>query len=127
MSSISSTEKVQEIAERISPSYGQSIDVDEGWYPIVISCYEKLCEIDPDHAIFQVKEKFGGLRYYFSTTLGGDALGKMSKIVADHEEIAAKTCEITGKPGVLMQKNGLYKTLSEEFQSQGWKTARSAK
>lgn len=125
MSSISLTEKIQEIALQISPNYGQSVDVDEGWYPIVISCFEKLCEIDPNHTIFQIKEKFGGLRYYFSTTAEGDALGRMGKIVEEHEELAARTCEITGKPGFLMQKGFLYKTLSEDYLAEGWKRVRS--
>jgi len=125
VSSISLTEKIQEITKRISPSYGQSIDVDEGWHSIVVSCYEKLCEIDPYHSIFQIKEKFGGFRYYFSTTVEGDALGRMSRIVAEHEEMASKTCELTGKPGFLMQKGFRYKTLCEEYLADGWKMTRS--
>lgn len=36
------------------------------WYPIIVECHRKLLELDPHYTVDQVKEKFGGLRYYFS-------------------------------------------------------------
>lgn len=127
MSSISLTDRIQEITEQISPNYEKSVDVDAGWYQLVVDCYDKLCEIDPYHTIFQIKQKCGNLRYYFSTTLEGDALGEMSRIVSHYEDIASKTCELTGKPGILMQKGFFYKTLCENFLAEGWKPVRKSK
>jgi hypothetical protein len=42
------------------------VDTPEDWYPFVLKCHEELVAIDPDYTIFQIKEKFRGLRYYFT-------------------------------------------------------------
>jgi hypothetical protein len=42
------------------------VDTPEDWFPFVIKCHEELLAIDPNYKIFQIKEKFGGLRYYFT-------------------------------------------------------------
>ena len=36
------------IMERIPPSWGRWIDVDPGWYPLVIDTHRKLLTVDPD-------------------------------------------------------------------------------
>ena len=42
----------------------------------------------------------------------------MNKVVSKYEEIAARTCEATGMPGVLMKSvGGWRKTLSPEYAS----------
>ena len=42
------------------------IDVDEGWYQLIIDCDKELTAIDPKYSILQIKEKFGALRYYMT-------------------------------------------------------------
>lgn len=37
---------------------------DDPWYPILVSTDEKLGKLIPGYNIAQIKEKFGGLRYY---------------------------------------------------------------
>lgn len=61
----------------------------------------------PEIKIDQIKEKFAGLRFYYS---GGD--DKISGMVYLAEYICGKTCEVTGNPGVLCDRAGWYKTLS---------------
>lgn len=39
---------------------------DHPWYPIIKETHERLNELIPGYNISQIKEKFGGLRYYFS-------------------------------------------------------------
>ena len=107
--------QIDALKEKIVPKYSQSIDVDEGWYQLVIDCDKELTAIDPHYQIFQIKEKFGGLRYYFHSSQS-DILKAMNKVVSKYEAIAAKTCEATGGPGVLMKSiGGWRKTLNPEY------------
>ena len=99
-------------------NYYKSVDVDEGWYQIVIHCDADLSAIDPNYKIVQIKQKFGRLCYYFKTSNPDDfeLFAKMSSIVLKYEAIAAVTCEATGKSGVLMKsKSGWYRTLNPGY------------
>jgi len=109
--------KIETLKSKIDPNYGQYISVDEGWYQIVVDCDKELTAIDPNYRIFQIKEKFGGLRYYFQPSQS-DTLEAMNKVVSKYEEMASRTCEATGMPGVLMKSStGRVKTLSPDYVS----------
>lgn len=64
----------------------------------------------PAVKIEQIKEKFGGLRFYYS---GGDK--QVEGMVNMAEYLCSKTCEITGKPGVACIRGGWWKTLSPKI------------
>lgn len=107
--------KVEALKSKIQPGYGQHISVDEGWYQIIVDCDEELTQIDPHYQITQIKEKFGGLRYYFHPSQS-DTSKAMQEVIAKYEAIAYVTCEATGKPGVLMKSiGGWRKTLNPEY------------
>lgn len=107
--------QIEELKKKIVPEYWKSIDVDEGWYQIVVDCDKELTAIDPHYQIFQIKEKFGGLRYYFHPSQS-DTSKAMNEVVSKYEAIAARTCEATGRPGVLMKSiGGWQKTLNPEY------------
>jgi hypothetical protein len=72
-------------------TYDWSNDVGPGWKSIVDPLQEYAKE--HDFLIKQVKEKFGGLRFY---SLADSTLDKM---VRDAEKESYKTCEICGEPG----------------------------
>ena len=57
--------QVEKLKDKILPEYYKSIDVDEGWYQLIVDCDKELTAIDPNYQILQIKQKFGGLRYYF--------------------------------------------------------------
>lgn len=106
---------IQQLAKKIKPPYYSAIEVDEGWYQLVIDCDKELSEIDPKYDLQQIKEKFGGLRYYFQPS-DPSLRGKMDAVVSKYEEIASQTCEATGGPGVLMKSVGHWlKTLNPEY------------
>ena len=110
--------QIKNLTKKFAPGYYQSIDVDEGWYQIVLDCDKELSAIDSDYIILQVKQKFGGLRYYFqpSDTNNGELYVKMNAVVLAYEKIASITCEATGNPGVLMKSaGGWFKTLDPEY------------
>lgn len=110
--------ELENVKNKISPAYGRYISVDEGWYQLVVDCDKELTAIDPDYQILQIKEKFGGLRYYMtpSSNITEEQKDKMYEVISRYEAKAAQTCEATGKPGVLMRSiGGWYRTLNPEY------------
>lgn len=83
--------------------YGKAYDtwVDEGWHPIILALTQQIqARIDWSDKIeqpidqvkvSQIKEKFGGLRFYYD---GGDEY--IEGMVDMAERWASRTCEICG-------------------------------
>mgnify|MGYP003344220814 FL=1 len=111
-------------------------EIGDGWYPIISSlCFQIQNHIDwsqkshdwditwneehpdqqrpirgivPQVVATQVKEKFGGLRFYYE---GGD--DTIDGMVSMAEEWATKTCEDCGNVGT-MRRGGWIRTLCDE-------------
>lgn len=100
----------------------------EGWLPIIMELNKKLEAIDPNYTIDQVKEKFGGLRYYYTTHMRRweniRLLGrwgwasaqrrneKMYKLVQEAERECWRTCEVCGATeNVFVKGPGWIKTV----------------
>jgi ribosomal protein L37AE/L43A len=75
-------------------------DIGPGWHALLDELHEKLLEVDPDYKIEQVKEKFGGLRYYISTHVGSKAFD----IEAEYEARSFHICEECGQEGRLHRR-----------------------
>lgn len=119
-------EFLQPVLARINPEYGMDISCDEGWWRLIATCDKELSAIDPDYTVFQIKEKFGGLRYYYSPS-NPELRKKMDETVLKYEKICSMTCEMTGKHGYLMINGwGRVKTLNNEFLNNGWSARRVA-
>lgn len=80
-----------------------------GWFPLIKTLIEDLIELGWDKQICQIKEKFGGLRFYINAG-SNEIHDRISKAENDSYEI----CEVTGKPGELRTNIGWYTTLCEE-------------
>ncbi len=52
---------------RIPDGWGRWISCDRGWYPLLVELDEQLHRVLPNYVLHQVKEKFGGLRYYWAS------------------------------------------------------------
>lgn len=87
------------------------LDVGDGWYDIILRLSEKLekmiaaCPEDPDYGrpcASQVKEKFGGLRFYMTSSTD-----EMEAAIDFAEGEADVTCEICGEPGTIGGKGWL--------------------
>lgn len=107
--------------------YG-GFSVGEGWWPILEAlCANIQSHIDwkneqrdkyqrgegcPQVVVVQVKEKFGGLRFYYD---GGDetihGMVRMAEVWAD------SSCEKCGKPGV-RRSGGWIRTLCDEHEAE---------
>jgi hypothetical protein len=83
------------------------IECDEGWYNLIEATHYAILEVDPDYKINQIKEKFGGLRYYIE---GNEAA---HDIAWKAEDISCGICEVCGATGVTRNKGGWYKTTCE--------------
>ena len=82
-----------------------------GWLHIIERLDDRLSEIDPDYDINQIKQKFGGLRYYFFSTKADE----MYDLVVQAEREAWRTCERCGATdGVTTNPRGRIETLCQE-------------
>ena len=88
------------------------IHVGPGWGDILKRLVSDLFELGWDGHVLQVKEKFGGLRFY---------VGSANKAIHERIDAAANeslaTCEQCGAPGVL-REGGWLKTLCDEHNKQ---------
>lgn len=112
----------QKLIERINPPFDKQIWCDAGWDEILSRLHTDLVAVDPNYRIYQVKEKFGHLCFYFAPTLP-ERYPIMRDIVHNYEVESTVTCEITGKPGTLKRLGGRYKTLCDDYLTEGWEPA----
>ena len=104
------------------------LEIGEGWYSIVQPLFDYIHKynagkkkyseftkedeekgLSPQIEVIQVKEKFGGLRFYTSYTTK-----ELNALIDEAEEKASKTCERCGKKGKLRCRRGWYATLCDE-------------
>ena len=94
--------------------HGKEVSVDdliggmEGWREIVESLVNDLVDMGWDRELFQIKEKFGGLRFYV-----GQCSDEMYDRIAEAERKSLETCMKCGKPGFAID-HGWILTLCEE-------------
>ena len=89
----------EDIQKRIENGIGCGAHIGKGWLPIVVKLNEQLSQIVPEYAIDQIKEKFGGLRFYTNVQ---DPIA--SKLIHEAEDQSYETCEICGEPGTTSGK-----------------------
>ena len=86
--------------------------VGPGWGDILTRLIDDLFELGWDGRVFQVKEKFGGLRFYV-----GSANKAIYERIHAAENESFETCEQCGALGVLREGYWL-KTLCDEHSKQ---------
>jgi hypothetical protein len=94
----------------------------EGWWPILenlcsniqhhINWKNKESEVVPQVTVAQIKEKFGGLRFYYD---GGDE--RIRGMVQMAESWADRSCEECGAPGQ-RRDGGWIKTLCDHHEAE---------
>lgn len=118
-------EMMEKFPKMFSQPFG-GFAVGPGWWPILRSlCRNVQGHIDwrqeqkekygrgegcPQVVVAQIKEKFGGLRFYYDG--GNDVIDGMVRMA---EAWAANSCEECGKPGVL-RSGGWMQTLCDEHE-----------
>ena len=76
-----------------------------GWDPILEELFSKLSD---SVRLFQVKEKFGGLRVYTEGATEEDGLH-----IKEAEKKASRTCDVCGEPGKTINDDGWLRTVCE--------------
>lgn len=90
------------ILMRIPDGWGRWISCGPGWYPLITTLHADLVALDPDYVVYQVKEKFGTLRYYADPhTDDDDAWDRFVALIDDAQERSATTCERCSAPAQL--------------------------
>jgi hypothetical protein len=104
--------RFNEILMRFDDKCIPSIDVGHGWAELVLECHKRLVDFDGNYKVLQIKEKFGGLRYYFMPSNPAFTRTMHLRII-DLEKRSYLTCEVCGNPGNLRTRrpNGWMKTL----------------
>ncbi len=88
-------------------------DVQVGWYPLIKNLIDELITLGWDKKVTQVKEKFGGLRFYIN---GGS--DEIYDKITEAEKLSHETCELCGKKGELRTKIRWFTTLCDEHYEQ---------
>ena len=91
-------QSVKDLLETYKDEKGEySFGVGPGWNKLLIKLFNDIDKLQPaDFSIQQIKEKFGSLRFYFSSSSKHD---EISELVRKAEKKSAKTCEDCGAPG----------------------------
>lgn len=83
-------------------------DAPPGWSKLVTKLIEDLFQAGWDGRVAQVKEKFGGLRFYIGA--GNDQIWRL---IGQAESVSYTICEQCGEPGEL-HETGWWRTLCKK-------------
>lgn len=84
-------------------------NVGAGWQALLQATVDKLNELDCTWRPFQVKEKFGELRFYIEAT--GEQANDAQELVNEAERESSTICEECGEDGETASVVGWYRTL----------------
>lgn len=124
---------VLEILERRGPVYPE---FSSGWDALIARLDGKLAALVPDYKLAQVKEKFGGLRYYYYYSCDCEGVNdcedvndadrkRFRELVSQAEAESFTICEVCGETGRLMNRGYWVRTLCDTCgkPEDGWEVA----
>lgn len=108
---MSKTKFPEHIQKRLDAGKGCDSWIGTGWVNLVVQLDEQIVQLDPEYSISQIKEKFGGLRYYISISDCVDAndidtIKKIRTLVYEAEDKSLSICDICGQDGKQLNVNG---------------------
>lgn len=94
---------------------GGYVGFPDGWFNIVYKLHRQLVFIDPEYRVTQVKEKFGGLRFYADTVFGSDDVrySIFYDLISAAEYSSERVCQVCGDYGTTIFDRGWYSTLCD--------------
>lgn len=88
-----------------------------GWDELIDKCVDRMLKADPTVTFLQIKEKFGGLRVYYSHS--GNAANLLDDYIADAEDEADRTCMTCGSTDMVSkQYQGWVRTICDHCEKQ---------
>ena len=94
--------------------YSNNIPI--GWLELLEELFVKLIEAGWDRKVAQIKEKFGGLRFYFDSDRK-----ELHDIVDSFEVKSTKICYYCGKPAKVESEFGWISYRCEEHKKTSWR------
>lgn len=101
--------------DQASPMMTSANNIGEGWHPLIRELEEKLNAIDPEFTLQQIKEKFGGLRYYAHSHTDDPTF---RAAINEAEVQSERTCEVCGEPGQIKATHHWLKCLCETHRAE---------
>ena len=111
----------------VNPLYANGVG--KGWFPLVEELHKRLKALDPEYTVDQIKEKFGGLRFYWEPHSNSEGfsdyddratIDKMNLLVDFATQLSYRICEDCGAPGKL-RNGGWIRTLCDKHaRAQGY-------
>ena len=86
--------------------------VGKGWRPLVEKLIKDICLLDDTIEIFQIKEKFGGLRFYIGA-IEGSIFDKIYELINEAEKDSYNICEECGTRDNVSTKGSWILTLCD--------------
>jgi len=86
------------------PSTDQFVTIGEGWIPLVEKLNKDIAEFLPNYKILQIKEKFGGLRFYvaYDESFTDLQIAEMEALIKKAEMESFKICDVCGAVGKII-------------------------
>jgi hypothetical protein len=98
------------------PNIPYGFECGDGWFTLLRDLsngiISALSDCDGTFYVIQVKEKWGGLRYYTQ----GVCSDVLTRLIGDSERLSMTVCEVCGSPGKL-RKGGWLSTLCDSCSS----------
>jgi len=114
----------EQILDRFEGPWYPAVYCGSGWFPLIERIDAYIVASYPSYRIEQIKEKYGGLRYYWEPDSDAGIANKsekeISKLAAVRDGVvrieseAMDICEICGQPGENDSTNGWYATRCPE-------------
>lgn len=92
--------------------------VGPGWKTLVVDLYHKVKWLCPDLAVLQVKEKFGGLRFYVGS-VSNEVAKEVFAAIDAAEARSLEICEECGAAGKLREDRRWLATLCDACAAEG--------
>jgi hypothetical protein len=87
-------------------------ECDDGWFDIIDTAALLIGKQPGKFVAAQIKEKFGGLRFYISSDADETAVSTVYAIIDMAEHLSFRVCEVCGRPGTL-RRGGWVRTLCD--------------
>lgn len=108
----------KELEGKFQKGFHASVECGDGWRDIILNLVCALDKTEITYKICQVKEKFGGLRFYVDfdpeQEVSEARVNAFHKLISDAEDLSITTCEACGKPGDQTTDGYWIKTLCPE-------------
>lgn len=76
------------------------LDVGTGWFKLIYELCDGISKVDPTTRARQVKEKFGGLRFYYRSA--DEKYEEVNKLIENAARQSIETCDICGEKGEMI-------------------------